>query len=112
MLLTDGSSRSVTVAAGRTRHGHGPTDAAELLSAALYVAASQAAAPVHVGMVGHQEDGKELRRVALRTCVGSCRAPPPAAFGWWGKGMRDNRTSTTKYNLVTFLPKALFEQYR
>lgn len=25
---------------------------------------------------------------------------------------RGNRTTTTKYNALTFLPKALFEQYR
>ena len=25
---------------------------------------------------------------------------------------RNNRTSTSKYNVITFLPKALFEQYR
>ena len=28
------------------------------------------------------------------------------------KGFKDNRTSTTKYNLFTYFPKALFEQYR
>jgi hypothetical protein len=28
------------------------------------------------------------------------------------KGYKDNRTSTTKYNLFTYLPKSLFEQYR
>lgn len=27
-------------------------------------------------------------------------------------GYKGNYTSTTKYNLLTFLPKALFEQYR
>ncbi len=25
---------------------------------------------------------------------------------------RGNKTTTTKYNLITFLPKSLFEQYR
>jgi hypothetical protein len=28
------------------------------------------------------------------------------------RSLRGNRTSTTKYNLLTFLPKALFEQFR
>jgi uncharacterized protein YvpB len=28
------------------------------------------------------------------------------------KGYKGNYTSTTKYNLLTFFPKALFEQYR
>ena len=28
------------------------------------------------------------------------------------EGYRNNETHTTKYNLLTFLPKALFEQYR
>ena len=28
------------------------------------------------------------------------------------KGFKTNVTSTTKYNLFTYLPKALFEQYR
>lgn len=28
------------------------------------------------------------------------------------RGYLNNRTSTTKYNILTFLPKALFEQYR
>jgi hypothetical protein len=28
------------------------------------------------------------------------------------KGFKGNGTSTTKYNLLTYFPKALFEQYR
>lgn len=29
-----------------------------------------------------------------------------------GKARQANKTRTTKYNLFTYLPKALFEQYR
>jgi len=85
----------------------------------------------------HQRFGWLLRWLGLQRhadvearVVSFPRAPAPAATqilhlsldggsggGGTGKGALKpqypgNRTSTTKYTLVTFLPKALFEQYR
>lgn len=38
--------------------------------------------------------------------------PPEPQHASEQQGYAGNRTTTTKYSLLTFLPKALFEQYR
>jgi len=61
-------------------------------------------------LLGKRRKEQEARVVVSHTTP----LPPHSLLHPHGRQprYRGNRTSTTKYSLLTFLPKALFEQYR